>query len=338
MKFRTLGAVVAIAAVVGLAGGQTADALPKRITVGSNPAGSVYFLLAGGFAKLFQEKLKVRATVQPHAGSSVYLPLMEKGEIVLGLNSTLDSGMALIGEKPFKSRHKKVRALARIWTLPYGYMVKANSGITRVEDLRGKRVIVHVKTNASLGRLNRTILATGGLTEKDIKSIDSGGVVAGLNMVVEGRADAANAVLGMPALRKVHAGTPGGMRVIALGAKASDAFMVKGMPGSRTLLVKPSKRLPFIQGETLIAAFDSFMNAGATVSAEDAYLYVKTLHANWKMLQKSYAPLRAIGVDNLAPASQALPYHSGAVKYWKEAGLWTAAHTAQQAKLLAQVR
>ena len=34
-----------------------AQAKPKSITIGSNPAGSAYFLLAGGFAKLFQEKL-----------------------------------------------------------------------------------------------------------------------------------------------------------------------------------------------------------------------------------------------------------------------------------------
>ncbi len=217
MKIKNLGAVTALVAAITLVVAQPADAKLKRITIGSNPAGSVYFLLAGGFAKLFQEKLKVRTTAQPHAGSSVYLPLLDKGEITVGLNSSLDSGMALVGKAPFKKSYQNVRALARIWTLPYSYMVKANSGITRVDQLRGKRVVVHVKTNVSLGRLNRAILATAGITEKDVKAIDSGGVVAGLNMVVEGRADAGNVALGMPVLKKLHASVPGGVRVIALG-------------------------------------------------------------------------------------------------------------------------
>ena len=68
-----------------------AEAKLKRITIGSNPSGSVFFLLATGFSKLLQEKLEIKATAQPHAGSSVYLPLMDDGEITLGLNNSMDS-------------------------------------------------------------------------------------------------------------------------------------------------------------------------------------------------------------------------------------------------------
>ena len=124
MKCKTLGAGVAMATVMGMAGGQMAEAKMKRITIGSNPAGSTYFLLAGGFAKLFQEKLKIKSTAQPHAGSSVYLPLMDKGEITLGLNTSLDSGMAVAGSTPYKKPLKKVRMIARVWILPYAYIVK----------------------------------------------------------------------------------------------------------------------------------------------------------------------------------------------------------------------
>ena len=71
MKTRTFGTVAAAIAAVGLMAAGPAHAKVKRLTIGSNPAGSVYFLLAGGFAKLFQQELKLRSTAQPHAGSSV---------------------------------------------------------------------------------------------------------------------------------------------------------------------------------------------------------------------------------------------------------------------------
>jgi hypothetical protein len=333
MKIRKIGTVAAAIAAVGFVAAGPAQAKVKRLTIGSNPAGSVYFLLAGGFAKLFQQELKLRSTAQPHAGSSVYLPLMDKGEITLGLNSSLDSGMAYNGKAPFKQRLMGVRSLARIWILPYGFMVKENSGIKTIADLKGKRVAIKVKTNVSLAQLNRTILSVAGLTERDVTAVDSGGVVAGINMVVEGRADAAAVATGMPAMRKAHASVPGGMRMVALPEAATDAQMAKGMPGSRTFMAKPNKRMGFIRGETKIAAFDSFLNAGTSIDNEDAYKLTKTLHINWKKLQKAYGPIRGTPQQGMAPPTNPMPYHAGAIKYWKDVGLWTAANDKQQASL-----
>ncbi len=314
-----------------------AEAKLKRITIGSNPAGSTYFLLAGGFAKLFQTKLNIRSTAQPHAGSSVYLPLLDKGEIVLGLNSSLDSGMAVAGRAPFRSKIRNVRMIARIWILPYAYMVKERSGVKTMADLKGKRVLVNVKTNVSLAQANRTLLSTAELTEADVTAIDSGGVVAGINSVVEGRADAATVALAMPAMRKAHATVPGGLRIVSLGPKATDAFMAEGMAGLYTLKVGPSKRFPFVRQDTLIAGFDSYLNASPKVGDDDAYLLAKTLHINWQKLQKDYAPLRGTPQAALAPAGNAMPYHPGAIRYWKEVGMWTAANVADQEKAMARV-
>ena len=333
---KLIAAVVAAGVAAGAAA--TAEAKLKRITIGSNPAGSVYFLLAGGFAKHFQTDLKIRSTAQPHAGSSVYLPLMNKGEMVMGLNSSLDSGLAVAGKERFKEPIKNVRLLARVWILPYAYMVKESSGIKTLDDLRGKKVIVNVKTNVSLALTNRTVLSTAGMTEKDVTAVDSGGVVAGINMVVEGRADATTVALAMPAMRKTHATVPGGLRILGLGKLANDEMLAKGIAGLYSMNVKPTKRFPFVREPLTIAAFDTYLNAGSQVGDEDAYMLVKSLHTNWKKLQKDYAPLRGTPIDGLAPANTSMPYHPGAIKYYKEAGLWTAGHDAGQTRAMNAVK
>lgn len=304
----------------------TADAKLKRITIGTNPAGSVYFLLGSGFAKLFQEKMGVRSNAKPHAGSSAYLPLMDAGRITLGVNSSLDSGMAWGGVAPYKKSTKKVRSIARVWILPYAYMVKESSGIKTLADLKGKRVVVKFKTNVSLAQANRTILSTAGLTENDVTSVESGGVVASIAMVVQDRVDAAPIATGMPQMRKAHATVPGGLRIIPLGPNGNDAFMSKGMAGLYTTKQKNSKRKPFVKSDITVAAFDSYLNAGSEVSNEDAYAMAKTLHTNWKQLQKDYPPLRGVKQSAIAPSNNPIPYHPGAAKYYKEVGLYTDAH------------
>ena len=311
-----------------------ADAQLKRVTIGTNPQGSTYFLLGSGFAKLFQEKLGIRATAQPHAGSSVYLPLQNAGEITLGMNSSLDGGLAWNGRQPYKQATKKVRALARVWILPYAYMVKENSGIRTLADLKGKRVVVKYKTNVSLAQTNRTILATAGLTVDDITAVDSGGVVASIGMVVQGRVDAAPVATGMPAMRKAHATVPGGLRIIPIGPKGTDEFLGKGMAGLYSHVEKPSKTRPFVREATKIAAFDSYLNAGSQVGDEDAYRMAKAIYENWKQMQKDYPPLRGTKQSGLSPANNPIPFHPGAAKYYKEAGIYTDANAKNDAMLL----
>lgn len=325
--------LIAAATAFALSAATPAQAKLRSITIGSNPAGSAYFLLAGGFAKLFQEKLGIRSIAQPHAGSSVYLPLENDGEIAAGLNSSLDSGLAYNGKPPYEHATKKVRALARVWILPYCYMAKANSGIKTIGDLKGKTVVVKFKTNVSLQQANEVILSTAGLTTNDIHPVDSGGVVAGINMVVEGRAAAATVALSMPAMRKADATVPGGLRILSLGPKATNEFMEKGMAGLYTMTATPSKRWPFVHGPTKIAAFDTYLNLGTTVDDDTAYAMAKALYENWKQLQQDYAPLRATPQSELVPANNPMPYHPGAVKFWKEVGLWTAANAKHDASL-----
>ena len=335
MKIGRIAIASAVAAAAACASISSANAELKRINIGTNPAGSSYFLLASGFAKLFQDKLGVRSTAQPHAGSSVYLPLMDKGEIVLGLNNSLDSGMAIGGKKPYSFKHKNVHIIARVWVLPYAYIAKANSGVKTMDDLRGKKVAVKVKTNVSLEQANETILATTGIKRGDVDAVDSGGVVEGVNMVVEDRVVAATTSLTMPALRQAHATTPGGIMVVPLGPKGTDEFLDAGMPGLYTLKIKPSNLMPFVKEETLIAAFDTYLNSGATVTDDDAYKLAKTLHTNWAQLQKDYPPLRGVKAEELAPPVNTAPYHPGAIKYYKEIGIWTPANDARQAKVMA---
>ncbi len=69
------------------------------------------------------------------------------------------------------------------------------------------------------------------------------------------------------------------------------------------------------------------------MSDDDAYAIAKALHQNWKALQKAYGPLRGVPQSKIAPASNPHPYHPGAVRYYKEAGLWSAANAKQQAKV-----
>lgn len=317
---------LALAAAIG-----SAQAL-DRVTIGTNPAGTGYNVLGGGFAKMIQEKLDVQATARPFSGSSVYLPMLQRGEITMGLNSSNDSFLTYNGLPPYPAAMKNLRMTMGIWHLPYMYWAKKSSGITKIEDLKGKNVVITFRGNASLARLDKAIMATGGLGENDISDVVVSGIPDAIKSVVEGRADSGPIAVGIPAIRQAAATVPGGIIFLQMGQ--DEAALQKIMPSSWVTTYQPGPNAPGIEGPTRIAMFDTYLNTGVHVPADDIYKITKALYENWDSLRKDYALLRNMSRDMLIPTANVIPYHEGAVKYYKEIGKWTPEHEAQQKKLL----
>ena len=309
----------------------SANAALRSITIGTNPAGSTFFLLGGGFAKMFQEKLGIRANAQPQVGSSVYLPMINSGEMTMGIASSMDTGFAYTGDG-FPVASKELRTLGRIWILPYAFIASGASGITKMADLKGKRVMGDMPTNVALTRLNTAMLKSAGLSTADVDFARSGGLIDGINAVVDGRADAAPVAVTMPNLIEANGAASGGIRVISNGTEAVDGFYEKEVPGTRNGITKPTPRRPFVTEDTPIVNYDTLLVTSAALSDDDAYKLTKALYENWQQLQKDYPPLRGVASGDIAAANTTVPYHPGAIRFFKEAGLWTDAHEAAQAK------
>lgn len=322
----------AVAALVLIGGHKPALAELRNITIGTNPSGSSYYLIGSGFAKAFQEELGIRSTAQPFAGSSVYLPSISIGDITMGLSSTIDSGLAYNGEANYPQPISSLRGIARVWNIPYAFIARADSGIVTVDDLKGKRVMANMPASQALTRINEAIVRSGGLEPADTVYMSSGGLMDGITAVVEGRADAAPVSLTMPALIEAHSSTPGGLRVVGNGSKGDAAFFAGQVQGVTTGVAQPDNRRPFIVGETAITSYDTLLVVNETMSDDDAYVIAKTLYDNWAELQKNIGPLRVIAQDQLALADPSVPYHPGAVRFFKEVGLWTERNQANQDK------
>jgi TRAP-type uncharacterized transport system substrate-binding protein len=66
-------------------------------------------------------------------------------------------------------------------------------------------------------------------------------------------------------------------------------------------------------------------------SEDDIYQLTKTIHENWEQMQEDYPPMRGVSQQDFALINTTIPYHAGAVRYFKEVGLWTDAHAENQA-------
>ncbi len=304
----------------------------SRITIGANPPGTNFNVIAGGFAKLLQESLGIPSIVRPYSGSSVYVPLLQRGEITLGINSSIDSYLSYTGRSPYSAPMTNLRALMAVYPLGYMYWVKARSNIYRIEDLRGRRVVLNYRSLVPLDRLNRAILATGGLTQSNVTALTAAGLPEGARIVLTGRADAVAMGYRLPLVRQMHVAIPGGLRFLTMGGDESKVAEL--MPGAWVTTITPQASDVGMDGPTRTAMYDTYLNTGTHLDDDDAYRIVASLHAQWPELQRDYPLLASVEPADIAPANSPHPYHEGAIAYLRDAGLWTAAHEANQERLL----
>ena len=325
-----------LAAIAGLAWALSphdADAQLRRIAVGSNPAGTNYYVVASGIAKLLQDETGIPSTVRPFSGSSVYMPMLQRGEIALGINTQIDSQSAFMALDPYPVSMSNLRLIAAMMPLRDNLMVRAESGMTTVDELRGKRVVVAIRSNVALERWHWTILATAGIGPDDIDMVSVASLPDGVRLLTEGRVDAAPIGIATALARQAEATIPGGIRFLGIGG--DEGVLTETVPGAHVDLLTPEMAAVGVPEPARLVRFATYLNTGAHLGDDDAYLIVKTIHQQWELLRRDYALLSPVPADAIAPADSPHPYHPGAARYFREAGLWTDAHEQNQARTLA---
>lgn len=326
-----LGAIAMIGLVASTAA--QAEISVNRLTIGTGPAGSLYGQLGATFATIIQEHAKVTSTARPHGGTSQYLPALQRGEIDLGLNSSLDSGLAYTGGEPYGAEMRNLRGIAQILKAPFSFIVKDSSGMKTIADVKGKRVNIRNRGLAAFTAVNQAVLATAGLTESDVTSLDETNVLTAMQALPEDRLDVTNSILFVAAHREADAAIPGGTRILSLGDNHAP---IEALPGFSVETIEPRQGLVGVKEKTTIAFLGSLMTTGVHMKDGDIYEVAKVMHTNWKEAQEALPALRNLQQADMVPERLAVPFHDGAIRYFKEVGLWTAEHDKQQAALLAK--
>ncbi len=329
--FKSLIRVAAAAATVAtfsLAGSAQAQG---RITIGTNPQGTLYYTIGSGIAAALQESMQRQVTVQPFTGSSAYIPLISAGEVTVGLNSAIDVGGWYTGDTSGEAL-KDLRVLARLWPLRQAYITRANDGLTEIKDLEGKRVVADMTSLVAVSAVNKATLQAGGLSLDSMDLVEVSGLQAGIDALVEGSVDATAAAIGIPLTQQANATIPGGIRYLSMtGENATEDFFNETLPGVYPLEVGPTPAMPEITEPVIVSAYDIFLTVSNEMSDEEATAILTALYDAFPQLREDYPPLRGGAQDKLASPTNTVPFHPASIAFFQDKGLWTADNDAREA-------
>ena len=92
--------------------GSGSNDLPRTAALATNPAGTGAHALGAGLASVASKVTGISLKVQPYNGPNAWMPLLESGELELGVLNILDSQMAATGTGNYKKAYPMVRVIA----------------------------------------------------------------------------------------------------------------------------------------------------------------------------------------------------------------------------------
>lgn len=298
------------------------------LTLGTGSTGGTDNVVLEALSSVVNSNTDMRTSTSTTTGGAEIIYLIQSGDLQGGYTGTIDLVNALNGAEPFTEVIPGEYMLQGFgfvtWALPI--VVLDSSDIKTYEDLEGRHVGFPPAASSSTAVLNLVLEAYG---LKDKVTVDYFTWAEGYTALKDGRIDAfvGSYANGDPISGIIEIEATNAIRCLNMSAEV--AAQVKEMNagvGSGTLTSAECATIP--EGEEYLAAANSGVVVfSADVSEEDVYTFTKTALENVEALQAISTYFNAF-LDVAADVCvETVPFHPGAAKALKEAGLWNESFT-----------
>lgn len=293
----------------GRAGGSCG--VPGLVAVAQASQGSIQNVLAIGAGQIESALVQSDIAYWAYAGTSVVAKRCApaKGD------AAKPNGMALLkSQGPIKT----LRAIAGLYPEAVHVVVRAESPLHELRELKGKRLALGEPESGTLADA-RLVLEAAGLSECDVKA-QYLRLSEAADALVEGRIDAFFMVGGypVPAITDVALAVP--LRLLPIPRELAGRVQAKYPFFS--LDVIPAGTYPGLDGETATLSTTALWTTGAEIEEDLVYAITKSLwsDATRRLLEATHPAGRRV---RLATAADGLsiPLHPGAARYYREVGI-----------------
>ena len=315
-------AAAAMAAVISLGVASSIQAQEKRtrISIGTGGTGGVYYPLGGGIASVLSKHVPgVDATAEVTAGSVANLQLIGSGKSEMAFSMADSAWDAYNGLDKFKDK-VPLRTLVVFYPNRMHVVTVESTGITKMSDLKGKRVSTGAPVSGTEVMSNRLLEAFGIDSSKDITR-ERLSVAESVNAIKDGKIDAFTWVGGVPTPSITDlAATPGKkIRLIDHGDGAEGMRKKYGPIYVKNRIL--ANAYPGEPRETTNVDVWNLLVVPENSDEKLVYEITKTLFEKKDELVKVHKDAAFLDMANQMTGASPIPFHPGALRYFKEKGL-----------------
>jgi len=287
-----------------------------RLTFATGGTSGVYFPLGGAIAQTISAHSDLNITAQASGASGENMRLIENGDVNMAIVQNDIADAAYKGSQPFKDKLTNVRAIARLYPEYLHVVASKKSGITTVNDFKGKKISVGARGSGN--ELNcRQIFSHYGLTYKNIMPIFLP-YSETAEQFKDRQIDAFIFTIGTPNPAIQDITTAQAVTFIPLEGTVVDDI-VKKFP----YMVKDSIPANTYQGQKTpvkTLSVQALLVVNKNMSDDEVYTITKTLFENLPDVARAHNKGAEISLEH-AKDGVTIPFHPGALKYFAEKGV-----------------
>lgn len=312
-KLKTFGFAAVMA--VAVAGIGTAQAQPKSLTLGTASVGGTYFIYGGVVATLLTDTIGINVSTQQTQGPNQNIILVDGKSIELGMTTM---GIALqawegSGEWTKGKKFNNIRALFPMYDTPFHFVTTDKTGIKTVAEMNGKTIGAGPKAGTPGTYFPQMFEVLG------LKANWRFGQASDMqNQLADSLLDVFAFAAGLPiaAFSELEAQRP--VRFITF-TDQQMATLKQKMPELSDSVIPKGTYKTLMEDHKTLGVYN-FAITHKDLPDDVAYKIVKAVLENNDRMVKGHAAAVETVAKN-ADRNAFLPFHPGAVKYYKEKGI-----------------
>lgn len=284
----------------------------RFVTIATGGASGPYNVIATALANEYSRIYSANSKTQTTGASVENINLINQGKVEMAFVMSDVLSDAIHGINSFTAPIDTVQHVASLYPNYVQVVTSKRSGVTSIEQLRGKRVAVGDQ-NSGVEVNARSILNSFGITYDDIR-VDYLGYAEAADALKAGRIDAAFLTSGIPNASLMELQQSFDLQIVEIPAEGT-AELAKEKPYFVAMEIPADtygNDAP-IQTAAIVNAFVVHKD----VSEDDVYKLTKTFFDSLPTLKAAHQAAGGISVENAQKAMVA-PMHPGAKRYYDE--------------------
>ncbi len=318
-----LGTALAVSIAATFGGGEARAAEEKFVTIGTGGQTGVYFVVGQSICKLVNRdgsKHGIKCTAPSTGGSIDNINSVRSGARNMGVAQSDWQYNAYNGTSKFKDQgaYKDLRAVFSVHPEPFTVVARKDSGITKFEDLKGKRVNIGNPGSGQRGTME-VLMGKLGWTMDDFALASELKAAEQSAALCDNKVDAIIYTVGHPSGSIQEATTSCDSIIVPVTGPVIDE-LVSANPFYAKATIPGGMYKGSDENVETFGVLATFVSSTQTDS-DTIYVVVAAVFDNFDRFKKLHPAFKNLDPKKMVKDGLSAPLHDGAAKYFKEKGM-----------------
>ncbi len=292
-------------------------AAAEQITFMTGPQGGSWIPLGGALKSLWEQSVPGLSIQQTPGAGIANVRGVDEGKAQVGFANSATTVDGIEGRPPYPKKVTHVCQLANLYPQHFQVVALKDAHIKSFADFKGKSLVTQPKGNTA-EILTNEVLKLNGMTYQSLgKAQFQAGYTDAVSMMKDGHADVFTLGTTAPASAVMDLASARDVELVPVDEKTMNALHQEN-PGYHRLIIKAGT-YPKQDKDVPVIGYSTHLVVACDLPEDTVYRMTKATATHVKDMANVVKAIDGLTAKDMA-ADIGVPFHKGAVKYYKEVG------------------